>query len=373
MIKIRNPQSAIRSSISLYAVIMAGGVGERFWPMSRQSFPKQFLNMLGNHTMIQETVNRLTPLISSKKVFIVSNKTQRNLIQSQLPKLNQSQIILEPIGKNTAPCIGLAASLLDKINPEAVMVVLPSDHVIPDQKRFLEILKDSAEVALKTEGLVTIGMKPTEPETGYGYIHFEKVFSSKGVTKFFQVRRFVEKPDQRHARAYLKDGHYLWNSGMFIWKVKTILDAFKTHLPEIDQELKRVQSSLGTPRQEKAIREMYSRVPKISIDYGIMEKAKNIFVALGDFGWDDVGSWSSLERHFKKDSGGNVVLGDCVGVDYKNSIVISRHGITGMVGVKNLIVVQTQDAVLIIDKSRAQDVKMLVDQMKARQEYHKYL
>lgn len=359
--------------MNIYGVIMAGGVGERFWPESRQNLPKQFLKIVGSKTMIQETVRRISPLIPLKRVLIVSNLNHASLIRAQLPDLKKNQILLEPYGRNTAPCIGLAAVFLNKYDPDAVMAVLPSDHVIGETKKFLDLIRRSCEIASKEKCLITLGMKPISPETGYGYIQLGKPYSDGKRGRFFCVKKFFEKPNLKKAQAFVKDGHYLWNSGMFIWKTRTILEAMRVHLPELYNELQAVEKHLGTSRQAKAILRMYERVSKISIDYGVMEKAQNVLVGLGDFIWDDVGSWSSLEHHHEKDSKGNVVLGNHVHLETKDSIVISRSGIVATLGVKNLMIIHLPDAVLVMDKNKAQDVKGLVEILKAHEEYRKYL
>ena len=359
--------------MKIYSVIMAGGVGERFWPESRRNLPKQFLKIVGSNTMIQETVQRMSPLIPLKRVLIVSNVNHVSLIKGQLPALKSSQVLLEPFGRNTAPCIGLAAAFLNKHDPDAVMVVLPSDHVIAESKKFLELIQKASEIANKEGALVTIGIKPVSAETGYGYIQTGAKYPDGKSGKFFHVRKFFEKPTLKKAQAFVKDGHYLWNSGMFVWKVSAILEAMKTYLPELFKELQMIDRHLGTSRQEKAILQMYKRVPKISIDYGVMENAQNVLVGLGDFVWDDVGAWSSLERHYKKDSHGNVVIGDHVNIGAKDSIVISRDGVVATLGVKDLMIIHLPDAVLVMDKKRAQEVKSLVEILKGHQKYQKYL
>jgi mannose-1-phosphate guanylyltransferase len=267
----------------------------------------------------------------------------------------------------------LAAAFLNKFDPDAVMVVLPSDHVIGETKKFLNLIRRSCEIANSEECLITLGMKPHSPETGYGYIQLGKSYSNGKLGEFFYVKKFFEKPNLKKAEAFVKNGQYLWNSGMFIWKAKAILDAIRIHLPELHKELQIVQKHLGTSGQSKAILKMYERVTKISIDYGIMEKAQNVLVGLGNFVWDDVGSWSSLERHYKKDSKGNVVLGNHVHLATEDCIVIGRSGIVATLGVKSLMIIHLPDAVLVMDKDKAQDVKGIVEILKAHEKYRKYL
>jgi mannose-1-phosphate guanylyltransferase len=359
--------------MNLYGVIMAGGVGERFWPLSRNSSPKQFLSMNGGKTLIQETVQRLTPLIPIEKMLIVSNQAQGELLRTQLPDFKNHQFALEPVGRNTAPCIALAAVMIHQMDPEGTMLVVPSDHVIGKPDEYLELIKNAARLAGEKDCLLTIGIKPSLPETGYGYIHCGDKLEYKSQNAFFKVKRFVEKPDLRTAESYLESGEYLWNSGMFVWKVSSILKAFEKYLPEIYQQAMQILPDLLSSRRQSAIERMYASVPKISIDYGVMEKAENIVVGLGDFVWDDVGSWSSLERQLAQDANGNSVSGNHVGTETENCIIINRTGMIGTLGVKDLIIVTTPDAVLVIDKNRAQDVKTLVELMKKKEEFKKFL
>lgn len=352
---------------------MAGGVGERFWPASRKHLPKQFLNIVGAKTLIQKTVDRIGPLVPTDRVLIVSNQTQAPLIYAQLPALKKHQVLLEPCGKNTAPCIGLAAAFLNQLDPEGIMLVLPADHVIGEESKFLQVIQEAAQLAHHRKSLVTIGIKPHGPETGYGYIQVKEPLSGANGVQFYRVERFVEKPDRSTAEQFLKHGGYLWNSGMFVWTVQDILASLELHLPLVYDELVKLQKHIGKASQEDAIQKMYEIVPKLSIDYGVLEKAKNIIVAEGNFDWDDVGSWSSLERHFKKDSRGNVVSGSHVSTDTQDTIVISQQGIVATAGVKDLIIVHTKDAVLVLEKSRAQDVKKLLELMKENGKFKDYL
>ena len=359
--------------MNLYGVIMAGGVGERFWPLSRTSSPKQFLSMNGGKSLIQETVHRLTPLIPVERMLIVSNQAQGELLRTQLPDFKNNQFALEPVGRNTAPCIALAAVMIHEWDPNGIMLVVPSDHVIGKVHQYLELIENAARLAEEKDYLLTIGIKPSSAETGYGYIHCGNKLDQKAKNTFFKVKRFVEKPDLKTAESYLESGEYLWNSGMFVWKASSILEAFKKYLPEIYHQAMQAAPDLSSPRRQHAIEKMYANVPKVSIDYGVMEKAENIVVGLGDFEWDDVGSWSSLERHLTQDSNGNSISGNHVGVETENCIVVNRTGMVGTLGIKDLIIVTTADAVLIIDKNRAQDVKTLVELMKKKEEFKKFL
>ncbi|MDI3534982.1 MAG: mannose-phosphate guanylyltransferase [Thermosediminibacterales bacterium] len=348
----------------LTAVIMAGGKGERFWPKSRTKLPKQLLKLFGNETMIQQTVNRLTRILDYEDIYIVTNKDYAEAIAQQLPLLPEENIIVEPMGKNTAPCIGLAALHIERKDPEAVMIVLPSDHLIKEEEKFLKTIKAAAHIAKEGENLVTLGINPTRPETGYGYIQAGKKIKEIEGNQVFKVQRFVEKPNLQTAKKYINSGDYLWNSGMFIWKVSTILQEIKKHMPELYSGLVNLKRALGTEEEDEVLEVEYSKFNSISIDYGIMEKADSIFVIPGDFGWDDVGSWTSLERIYEKDKNGNIMKGNIVSLDTEKCIIEANGKLIATLGVKNLIVVDTEDATLICSKDKAQEIKRLLQEVK---------
>ena len=361
------------SQMTLYGVIMAGGVGERFWPESRAHFPKQYLKLVGDQSLIQATVDRVSKFIPIDRIFVASGASQKKILKRQLPELKAHQLLLEPSGRNTAPCIALAAQYIYDMDPDAVMAVLPADHIIHDADSFSKIMKLSARKARETNALLTIGIKPRGPETGYGYIQFNGNSQQSEDVRFSKVIRFIEKPPLEEAKIYAADGHYLWNSGMFVWRADAILDAIQENAPEVYRALSYVKGRLKGKGRATAITQMYEKVPKISIDYAVMEKAKNVWVVESQFDWDDVGAWSSIERHFEKDLNGNVSLGDSVLMDSKGCVVVNRNGIVGLVGVKDVIVVSTGDATLVIDKSRAQDVKLLLEKFRGRESLRKYL
>lgn len=344
------------------ALIMAGGRGERFWPKSRRNMPKQFLSLTDDgKTMIQLTVERILPLVAMEDIFIVTNRDYKELVRQQLPKLPEENILCEPVGKNTAPCIGLGAVHIAKKYSDAVMFVLPSDHLIKYNTMFLNTLSDAAEVAEKGENLVTIGITPDYPETGYGYIKFQP---EQTLGRAFAVERFVEKPDLETAKSYLATEQYLWNSGMFTWKVSTILNNLKRFLPETYEGLVRIQSSIGTSEEEAVLEKEFSAFQSVSIDYGVMEKAENIYILSGSFGWDDVGSWLAVGRIRKSNEFGNVISGNAVTVDTKECIIQGEEKLIATVGLEDVIVVDTKDALLICHKDHAGDIKKVLENLK---------
>ena len=346
-------------------VIMAGGKGERFWPKSRTNLPKQFLSLTNDgKSMIQHTVERLEGLVELENVYVVTNKLYEDLIVEHIPNLPLENIIIEPEAKNTAPCIGLAAIYIAKKNPESKMIVLPSDHLIKFNEIFLDTLRSALEVVEDDGNIVTIGITPNYPDTGYGYINFKKGVSPHEITNAYEVLRFVEKPDLERAKQYLTSGEYLWNSGMFIWKVSTILKCFEDLLPEIYTGLKEIEVAVNTEKYLETLKKVFSEIPSESIDYGIMEKAKNIYVIPGNFGWDDVGSWLSLERINNTNQDGNIISGNVVTVKTKNSIIQGSKKLIATIGLEDIIIVDTDDALLICNKDNTQEVKEVIANLK---------
>ncbi len=344
------------------ALIMAGGRGERFWPKSRKNLPKQFLSLTDDgKTMIQLTVERILPLVNMEDIYIATNRDYKALVQQQLPEIPEENILCEPVGKNTAPCIGLGAVHMQKKYGDAIMMVLPSDHLIKYTSIFVNTLSDACEVAEQGENLVTLGITPDAPETGYGYIKF---MPDKTLGRAFAVERFVEKPNLETAKTYVASEQYLWNSGMFIWKVSTILDNMKTYLPETYEGLERIQAAIGTEQQETVLEKEFYEFQSESIDYGIMEKAKNIYILTGAFGWDDVGSWLAVGRIKASNEFGNVVSGHVVTVNTKNSIIQGGEKLIATVGLQDVIVVDTEDALLICDKDSAGDIKKVLENLR---------
>lgn len=350
-----------------YAVIMAGGVGTRFWPESREAFPKQFLCLYGNRTLIQQTVDRITKSIPIENVLIITNEKYINLVQEQLPDLPTANIFGEPMAKNTAPCVALAAQAIGQRNPDAVMCVLPADHVILDDETYMEVMDSAFQKAAHSNGIVTVGITPTSPETGYGYIHFNgKSAEDLGKHPVHPVFGFKEKPTLAVAEEFVASGDYLWNSGMFIWSVKTIQKAFESYQPEMfSLAANELQASQGIISQQQLVN-FFTACPSISVDYAIMEKAEHIFVVPGSFGWNDVGSWSAVYDIAEKDEKGNVIKSSkAIVVSSENSYVSSvSEKLIAVVGMENTAVIETKDAILVCNLSKAQDVKKVVEQLK---------
>ncbi|MCD7717307.1 MAG: mannose-1-phosphate guanylyltransferase [Lachnospiraceae bacterium] len=351
------------------ALIMAGGRGERFWPRSRRTLPKQFLSLTDDgKTMIQLTVERILPIVELEDIYIATNRDYRGLVKEQLPGLPEENILCEPVGRNTAPCIGLGAVHISRKYEDAVMYVLPSDHLIKFNNMFLTVLKDAAEVAEKEDNLVTIGITPDYPETGYGYIKFRPE-AMEG--RSYEVERFVEKPSLEVAKEYLATEQYLWNSGMFTWKISSILDRIRTLMPDTYAGLMKIRDAVGTPEEDAVLeKEFYAMEPQ-SVDYGIMEKAEHIYTIPGTFGWDDVGSWLAVGRIKKTNESGNVVDGNVITVNTHDCIVQGQKKLIAAVGLENMIIVDTEDATLICAKDSAGDIKKVLENLKIcnRDEY----
>ena len=344
-----------------YGVIMAGGGGTRFWPLSRQKTPKQLLNLSGRDLMINETIERIADTILRDDIFIVTNKKQADKMKKSVEgRVNKNHVLAEPAARNTAACIGYAALEIVKKHEDGIMCIFPSDHFIKNQKEFTRILKNAIEVAENHDKLVTIGIKPTFPATGYGYIKFGGEDDSLAK----QVIEFKEKPDYEKAVAYIKDNNYVWNSGMFIWKASTILKKFEEYLPEVYQYLLKIGDSMNTKNETKAINKYYPLIPSVSIDYGIMEKSSDVLVIPGEFGWNDVGSWDMLDALYDRDVHGNIIHGEQVNIDTTNCISYSSGKLIATIGVDNVVVVETQDAILVCNKDRVQNVKLVVDTLK---------
>ncbi len=352
----------------MYAVIMAGGKGTRFWPRSRETKPKHLLDIVSPKTIIRETVERLHPLLPPENILVVTGRSHASELIRQLPEIPRKNIIIEPRGRNTAPCIGLAALHVERKAQDDVMIVLPADHFIADKKRFLQTLAAAAEIAGQSRSIVTIGIEPTGPETGYGYIEQGALKTSAKGKEVFEVKSVREKPALQQARRFYRQGRFSWNSGIFVWKVSTILDALHRWLPALYRDLQEIKAALGTRGEKGAVDRLYRRIEAISIDYGVMEKADNVLVIRGDFGWCDVGSWDALWEISEKDKGGNAAArtGMFIPLEAENSLVYSPGKIVALVGVKDLIVVETKDALLICRRGASQDVRKVVDELTAR-------
>ena len=340
-----------------YAVILAGGSGTRFWPLSRHEEPKQFLKMIGESSLLQETLKRVQPLVSPRNVLIVSNHLYQHKIHKQLKEFGvlKENILLEPEGKNTAPAIAWAAFRISRLNPESVMMVLPSDHMITQSQNFLKNLREAIDLAEKRY-LVTLGIVPTRPETGYGYLKIKE--RKIGSRKIQWVEEFVEKPSLPKAQKFLKERKYLWNSGMFVWKTAVILEAFHRLLPEVYHLLK-------SNHDDRSIPKVWKKLPSVSIDYGILEKSHDVVtVPASNIGWSDLGSWEALAEIFASNEQGNILRGDVLEIDCKNTFVFGHKRLIATVGLNDLVVVDTPDALLICQKKQSQKIKDIVGLLK---------
>lgn len=354
------------------AVIMAGGVGERFWPKSRIKNPKQLLPITGDRPMIKNTVNRLKTFMPVKDIMIITGELYVKAIRRLVPELPAANVIGEPLGRNTAPCIGLAAVKIKE--KDAVMIMFPSDHVISPVKRFAETLGWAAVLAEKTDNLITMGLKPSCGSTAYGYIKEGKKFvlkdGGKGRGKprgieAYRVEAFVEKPDEKTAGKYVKNGSYLWNSGIFIWRKSVILSAMKKHLPDVHRKLLKIKGS--------NIKSIYPAIERVSIDYGIMEKVDNRLIIAADFNWNDVGSWEALDKCFPKDRRGNIKQGNVLAFDSSDNMIFAEKDLVVTLGVSGLIIVSTDDAIIILKNGRGEEVKKVVGRLKVDKKLKKYL
>jgi mannose-1-phosphate guanylyltransferase len=348
----------------VHVVIMAGGVGTRFWPRSREKSPKQLLEIVGKGTMIQNSVKRLEGLVNTADIFVVTNRLQKSLIAKQLPSVPEENILVEPVGRNTAPCIGLAALHIRKRDPSGVMIVLPADHIILDTIEFQRILGLAVEAARESGGLFTIGIHATHPETGYGYIQMysddgpNNQMTSRGI---FRVKTFAEKPNIQTAERFLASGDFLWNSGMFVWSAEAILREIDRCLPDLATELARIDATIGTPSYQQMLEMVYGIIRGISIDYGVMEKARDVYVIPGSFGWSDIGSWDEVYRISGKDDNGNSITGKVIQIGTKDSLIYSPNKVVATIGVHDLIIINTEDALLICKRGASQEVKEIAD------------
>ena len=349
-----------------YAVIMAGGIGTRFWPASRKEKPKQFLDVFGDGTLIQNTVARLQGLIPPERCLVVTHERYVEQTQKQLPAVPDENILAEPISRNTAPCIAYAATVLADRDPDATMVVLPADHVIGNVQAFHNTLDVALETAQEPDALVTIGIEPTYPATGYGYIQYDGEENEDGSLQSHPVRTFAEKPDESTAERFIDSGDFLWNSGMFIWRADTILDQVETHLPDAHKAFAPVRDA-GDGVDPDTLEEAFKTSPRISIDYGVMEQAENVFVVPGSFEWNDVGDWRAVYDLSEKDDHGNVIEGDVIMQDSSRCLVQSDDRLIVLVGMHDSVVVDTDDAVLVCNRESAQQVKQVVEYLHAHQ------
>jgi len=351
----------------MYAVIMAGGKGARFWPRSREKKPKHLLDITSEKTILQETVERIKVLVEPENILVVTGRKHSRTLKKQLPEIPARNIIIEPEGRNTAACIGLAALHIRKIVSDDVMVVLPSDHAIADAQKYIDLISAAVKVASQENGLVTIGIKPTSIQTGFGYIERDNLFGKINHEDVFRVRSIREKPDFRKAQEFVQSGNFYWNSGMFIWRTSVILQEISLRLPNLYAGLMKIDQALGSAEEASIVSRVYKKLESISIDYGVMEKADNVFIIPGDFGWSDVGSWDAVWEISPRVGNGNVALKDSRTVfeDSEGSLIYNPGRLTALVGVRDLIIVETKDALLICKKGRSQDVKKIVEKLQA--------
>ena len=346
---------------NVYCIIMAGGIGSRFWPMSRQARPKQFLDILGTgKSFIRHTFERFREIVPVERFLVVTNRRYRDMVLEQIPELKPEQLLLEPIGRNTAPGIAYAAYTIISCDPDAKMIVTPADHLILNEREFQDIVKECLEFTSKNNALMTIGIRPTRPETGYGYI---QVSDDSPISK---VKCFTEKPNLELAQTFVQCGEFFWNSGIFIWKVKDIIRALEVHQPEIASQFEAIKEALGTEQEGTAIESVFSVCRPISIDYGVMEKADNAYVRCGDFGWSDVGTWGSIYQHARKDRYANAKPQEgCYTYDTRSCIISVPQGKISIInGLKDYIVVDTEDVLMICPRSDEQSIKKYIDDVK---------
>jgi mannose-1-phosphate guanylyltransferase len=340
---------------------MAGGVGSRFWPRSKEKTPKQLIKIFGENSLIQDTVERLKGIVEPENIFIITNKIQKQGIQEQLPSVPPENIIEEPFGRNTAACVGLASIIVQSRNNDAVTLVLPADHIIREIEEFHQTLLRAANYATESKGLVTIGITPSRPETGYGYIQIDE---KKVKDHFYNVYTFAEKPNYATAVRFVKSGDFFWNSGMFIWRTDVILNEIKKYMPELFEGLQTIKKDIGTPQFDETLTNVYGQLKKISIDYGVMEHSKNVFLVKGNFTWSDVGSWEAVYQLSEKDDDGNVKVGKSFTKLSTDSYIYSPDKFTAVIGVDNIIVINSKDSLLICRRDNSQDVKKVIDYLK---------
>jgi mannose-1-phosphate guanylyltransferase len=345
-------------------VIMAGGAGTRFWPMSRKNKSKQFLPIVSEKTMIEETIDRLSPQVPLSSIYTIANPEKTEIIKKLLPNLPDENLLIEPTAKNTAPSLVLATARIYLQNPKAILAALPADHLIKDSSLFLQKLKAAATAASSGNNLITFGIPPLYPSTGYGYIQFSTENPSHSLDEpFYTVREFKEKPEPKQAEAFLKKGNYFWNSGMFIWQADVFAQKLERFAPDMFSYWTKIQDALKATDETQII-SLFKKIPSISIDYALMEKAEGVLMARGDFGWSDVGAWSSLADIWTQDEAGNAIKGDSLILDSQNCLVNNPGKLTALIGVKDIIVVDTEDALLVAHKSQDQKVKDAVEALK---------
>ncbi len=356
-----------------FVVIMAGGSGERFWPQSRKKKPKHLLPIVGRQPMLTQTIARVLPLVPAENILVITTQSQLAAARVTCRSLPKANIIIEPVGRDTAAAVGLSMLLVKQRNPDAAFAVLPADHVIGDVSGFRATLDAAFKAAESADELVTLGIEPTEPATGFGYIERGAVWHTEPIA-IMRAKRFVEKPSLAKAKGYLATKRYYWNAGMFVWRVPVVEAGLKAHAPELADGLAKLEKALGRGNAAKALAKIYPELPRISIDYALMEKSKNVLVVPANFGWDDVGSWTAIARHHEKDTAGNILRGMACVENGRNNIVVSDNGhLTAVLGLDNLVVVHTADATLVCPKDQAQEIKALLKRLQADAKTQKYL
>lgn len=358
----------------VYGVIMAGGEGTRFWPLSRRQFPKQFLNVTGRDALINETFDRLAQVVPAENIFVSTGMAYgQTAWEIMNGRIGREHILEEPRARGTAACIGYAAMRLFRKYGDGVMCIMPSDHYIKDETGYCRVLRRAVELASERDCLVTVGIRPQYPATGYGYIRSSGVTREDGrESDYRKIEEFVEKPPRAVAQEYVRHGGYAWNSGMFVWKASVILEHFRRLLPDIYECLDRIGQAFDTPREKEMLENVYPEIPRNTIDYGIMERAEGALMLEGDFGWNDVGSLDALALLSEADAQGNVCMGESLMIDTGRTISYSSGRLIAAVGVEDLMIVETQDSILVCPRSRAQDVKRVVEELQARGD-EKYL
>jgi len=358
----------------VYGVILAGGKGERFWPLSRTQLPKQFLSLTSDKMMLEETIDRILPLLPYENIRIVTNDNMKRFILDNLKPVSEQNILSEPYGRNTGTAIGLAATHLLKEDEKAVLVVLSADHLIKPEGKLRKILKAGIDIASSEDYLITIGIVPTRPETGYGYIKLGEVFKQADDITFYQVAKFTEKPKTAIAHEYYYSHNYLWNSGIFIWSAHSILKAIEKYHPHLSALLKVYSKYVGTDKELKARKELYENAENISIDFAILEKAENVLTIKADIIWDDIGGWSALARYKNVDSDNNVIIGKAVALDtYETILYNDGDGLITCLGVSDLIIVKVNDVMMVVHKTRADEIKEILSKLKENEDTRKYL
>ncbi|MCO5233693.1 MAG: mannose-1-phosphate guanylyltransferase [Chitinophagales bacterium] len=357
-----------------YAAIMAGGIGSRFWPASRTNKPKQFLDILGTgESLLQATYKRFLKVCNKENIFILTNEHYIDLVKEQLPDIQDFQILAEPARKNTAPCIAYASYKIEQIEPNANIIVAPSDHIISNEDEFVRIVKEAFDFVSQNQALCTLGILPTRPDTGYGYIQYREDTATHD--EVYKVKTFTEKPNLETAKQFIKSGDFLWNAGIFIWNVKSIIHSFQQYLHEVSDAFEEVKSFIGTEKENLAIEKAFSECPNISIDFGIMEKAENVFVIPANFGWSDLGTWASLYAEKDKDYLQNAVSGNQVVIyDSSNNIInVPKEKLVVIEGLDNYIIVDTKDVLLICNKDHEQKIKEFTQDIKNNKEREAFL